>query len=181
MNEITLEWQEAGQIRRETIRDRQRSTYPGTVRLGRDLTRCDIVLSDPTVSGLHVEIFFNSSTQSFAVRNLRITNPPIVDGRQLINGEAPVSRGSTIYLGQVELTVVAVTHAVPNNGIPATILMPPQVFAAVYQPAPAVVSYGLQCPHCRRVSSYDRIDLGCQWCGTSLAAASSVLMTPKGE
>jgi pSer/pThr/pTyr-binding forkhead associated (FHA) protein len=184
MNELTLEWQEAGQIRREIIRDQQRSIYPGTVRLGRDPLRCDFVLSDRTVSGLHVEIFFNPLTSSFALRNLRDTNPPVVDGRQIPHGEAPLSQGSTIYLGQVELTVVAVYLAAPsqsNQGIPLTILMPPPAFAAANQPTPNVVSYGLQCPHCRRVSPYERLDWGCQWCGTSLAAAASVLMTPNGS
>lgn len=181
MNEITLEWQEAGRIRRETIRDQQRSTYPGVVRLGRDPTRCDLVLSDPTVSGLHVEIFFNTQQRSFAVRNLRDTNPPMVDGRQILKGEAFLSQGSTIYLGQLELNVVAVSLDVFNNGIPATILMPPLPLAAANQPNPNVASFGLQCPHCARISPYDRLDWGCQWCGTSLAAAASVLMTPNGN
>jgi hypothetical protein len=181
MNEITLEWQEAGQIRRETISDQQHSTYPRTVRLGRDPMRCDLVLGDPTVSGLHVEILFNPQQHSFVLRNLRQTNPPIVDGRQIISGEVLLSRGSTIFLGQVELTVIAVSLHVPNDNIPPTILMPPQPFAVAHQPPPAVVSYGLQCPSCRRVSPHERIDLGCPWCGTSLAAASSVVMTPNDE
>jgi predicted component of type VI protein secretion system len=180
MNEITLEWQEAARIRREIIRDQQRSTYPGTVRLGRDPTRCDLLLSDPTVSGLHVEIFFNAPEQSFALRNLRYSNPPIVDGRQIPQGEALLSQGSTIYLGQVEINVVAVSLAVPNHGIAPTLLIPPPALAT-NQPAPNVVSYGLQCPNCHRVSPYDRLEWGCQWCGTSLAAASSVLMTPQSN
>lgn len=58
MNEITIEWQEAGQIRQETIRNNQNSKIPCMIRLGRDPMQCDIVLSDPTVSGLHIEIFF---------------------------------------------------------------------------------------------------------------------------
>ncbi|HAA29521.1 MAG TPA: FHA domain-containing protein [Cyanobacteria bacterium UBA8553] len=181
MNEITLEWQEAGRIRRETIRDQQRSTYPGIVRLGRDPTRCDLVLSDPTVSGLHVEVFFNTQQRSFAVRNLRDANPPMVDGQQILKGEAFLSQGSTIYLGQVELKVVAVSLGMSNNGIAPTLLLPPLPLAGVHQPNPDAVYYGLQCPHCDRISPYDRLDWGCQWCGTSLAAATSVLMTPNGN
>jgi hypothetical protein len=181
MNHITLEWQEAGHLRRETIRDQQHSTYPGTVRLGRDPMRCDLVLSDPTVSGLHVEIFFDPQQHCFALRNLRHSNPPVVDGRQITQGEVFLSQTSTIYLGQVELKVVAVSLAVPHQGISPTILMPPQPLAAVNQPYPDVISYGLQCPNCFRVSAYDRMDLGCPWCGTSLAAAASILMTPKGN
>lgn len=181
MHELTLEWQETGRIKRETIRDRQISKYPGTVRIGRDPVRCDVVLSDPTVSGLHVEIFFNPSTGTFAVRNLRDTNPPLVDGRSLNYGEASLRQGSSIYLGQLELKVIAVSLAPSNNSIPPTILMPPQVQVAVQQPAPASVSYGLQCPTCQRISPYDRIDFGCLWCGTSLAAAASVLMKHHGN
>ena len=181
MNEITLEWQEARQIRRETIRDQQRSTYPGTVRLGRDPTRCDVVLSDPTVSGLHVEIFFDAGRHSFVLRNLRSSNPPMVDGRQIPNGEALLSQGSIIYLGQVELGIVAVSLGMLNNRIPPTILMPPLPLAAANQHNPNIMSYGLQCPNCGRVSPYDRLDWGCQWCGTSLAAAASVIMTPNSN
>lgn len=181
MHELTLEWQEAGQPRRETIRHQQLSKYPGTVRLGRDPARCDLVLSDPTVSGLHVEIFFNPSIYTFFLRNLRPTNPPLIDGRQIAQGEVPLSQGSTIYLGQVALKVTRVSIAAPSPGIPPTILVSPQALAVAHQPIPAPVSYGLQCPHCHRVSPYDRIDFGCQWCGTSLAAAASVVMAHNGN
>ena len=181
MNEITLEWQEAGRIRREIIREQQPSQYPGIVRLGRDPLRCDIVLSDPTVSGLHIEIFFNAQYQSFALRNLRDTNPPVVDGRELSGGEAFLSTGSIIYLGQVELSVVAVSRHQPHQGIAPTILVPPQPLAGINPPPPALESYGLQCPSCGRVSPYERLDWGCQWCGTSLAAAPSILIPSNGS
>ncbi len=181
MHELTLEWQEAGQLRRETIRYQQPTKYPGTVRLGRDPALCDVVLSDPTVSGLHVEIFFNPSTQAFALRNLRPTNPPLVDGRQLFQGEAPLSQGSTFYLGQVALKATAVSLIALNRGVAPTILVPPPVLGAVNQSVPDIESYGLQCPNCHRVSSYDHIDLGCPWCGISLAAAASVLMANNGK
>jgi hypothetical protein len=177
MNKITLEWQEAGRIRKETIHDQQPSKHPGTVRIGRDPARCDLVLTDPTVSGLHVEIFFNSVTHSFSLRNLRQSNPPVVDERQIPQGEASLGQGSIIYLGQMELKVTAISLAAANNPIPPTILIPPPALAVANHPAPAVVSYGLQCPNCHRTSPYERIDWGCQWCGTSLAAAVSVLIT----
>lgn len=180
MYELTLEWQEGHQTKRETIRHQQPSKYPGTVRLGRDPARCDIVLSDPTVSGLHVEIFFNGSTGTFILRNLRDTNPPIVDGRQIFQGETPLYGESAIYLGQVALKVVDVSLHQPNNSIPPTILMAPTAPATAHLPAQNA-SYGLQCPCCRRVSPYERMDLGCQWCGTSLAAAPSILVTPNGN
>lgn len=178
MNALIIEWQESGQIRTETIREQQPSKHPGTVRLGRDPARCDIVLHHPTVSGLHIELFFDASAQSFALRNLRDTNPPLVDGRQLTQGVALLSQGSTIYLGQTELTVVAVALSAPNTPIPPTVLTPGPLSATPQPPTENSVSYGLQCPSCHRLSPYERLHWGCQWCGTSLAAATSVLITP---
>lgn len=173
MNEIIINWQEAGQIKRETIRDNQPSKHPGTIRLGRDPLQCDIVLNDPTVSGLHVEIFFNTQYQSFALHNLRDINPPIVDGRQLNYGQAFLSTGSTIWLGQLELVVTAVSLHTSYHPIAPTQLVASQSVATPE-------SYGLQCPSCGKISPYERLDWGCQWCGTSLAAAASVLMTSGG-
>lgn len=180
MNEITIEWREAGQIRTETIRENQPSKYPGMIRLGRDPLQCDIVLSDPTVSGLHVEIFFNNQYQSFALHNLRDTNPPVVDGRQIQHGEAFLSTGSSIYLGQLELVVAAVSlHTLHSLNTPYRPIPPTQL--VVPKPAAAFEAYGLQCPSCGKISPYDRLDWGCQWCGTSLAAAASILMTSPGS
>ncbi|MFB2879196.1 FHA domain-containing protein [Floridanema aerugineum] len=173
MNEITLEWQETSQLRKAIIGDRQLSKHPGTVRLGRDPLQCDIVLTHPTVSGLHVEIFFNQNCNCFQVRNLRQSNPPMVDGKNLIQGEMSLSQGSTICLGQIEIKVVAVTLA--GSSVPATILIPPNSGNWANQ------VYGLKCPKCDRISPFEQLDLGCPWCGTSLAAASSVLITPNSH
>lgn len=52
MNELTLEWLEAGRNHTQKIYEQQPSKNPGTVRIGRDSAQCDIVLSHPTVSGL---------------------------------------------------------------------------------------------------------------------------------
>jgi serine/threonine-protein kinase len=109
VNQLTLEWVEAGQVRNTTIRDNQQSKNLGTVRIGRDPVQCDIVFSDLTVSGLHVEIFFNQQQRQFYVRNLRQTNPPIVDGRPLPTGETMLSQGSNVQLGQINLRVTAIT------------------------------------------------------------------------
>ncbi|MFB2939227.1 FHA domain-containing protein [Aerosakkonemataceae cyanobacterium BLCC-F154] len=169
MNEITLEWQEAAQLRKVVIHDQQVSKNPGTVRLGRDPLKCDIVLTHPTVSGLHVEIFFNQNCYCFQVRNLRQSNPPVVNGKNLIQGEMTLVEGSTICLGQTEIKVVSVTLV--GSSVPPTILMPPNS-------TPVNQVYGLKCPKCDRISPFEQLDLGCPWCGTSLAAASSVLITP---
>jgi hypothetical protein len=190
MNALTLQWHDAGQDKTQNIYERQPSKNPGTVRIGRDSLRCDIVVSNITVSGLHVEIFFNSQQQKFYIRNLREPNPPLVDGQQLFQGEVPLKEGSVIYLGQMEIKVTAVAI----SSIPATILSPPQPLKTpVYQqpqiqlghhyhaptpPASPPGSYGLECPKCHKVSPLEKLQVGCPWCGTSLAAAVSVLVPP---
>jgi hypothetical protein len=62
--------------------------------------------------------------------------------------------------------------------IPATLL------AAQHQSTPSSAMqqgvYGLECPKCHRVSPVENLQIGCPWCGTSLAAAASVLMVPNG-
>ncbi|MFW6359957.1 MAG: FHA domain-containing protein [Chroococcales cyanobacterium] len=181
MAELTLEWHQSGHRIEETIFDQQASKHPGTVRLGRDPARCDLILSHPTVSGLHVEIFFDFQQQQFFLRNLRKTNPPVVDGHQLTEGEVPIHKGSAIYLGQMVLNVTSVSLPIPESSIPQTILIPPDpnfISEETQQPTspPSAPTYGLQCPRCSRISSYDRIDFGCPWCGTSLAAAASILI-----
>jgi len=196
MNALTLQWHDAGQDKTQNIYAQQPSKNPGTVRIGRDPLRCDIVLSHPTVSGLHVEIFFHNQQQRFYIRNLRSQNPPLIDGQQLIQGEKPLNEGTVIYLGQLKLQVTSVSI----NSIPATILTPPQAQLAnphppispTYQqprvqlghhhqpkfPAPPQGVYGLECPKCHKVSLAENLQIGCPWCGTSLAAAASVLVAP---
>ena len=203
MNELTLEWQEAGNVRKQIIRDQQISKNPGTVRLGRDPLRCDIVLAHPTVSGLHVEIFYHSQQQQFYLRNLRDSNPPWVNGNRLTNAEVALNQGSTFHLGETEIKIIAV-NIEQASSVPATILIssPPssnsqplsaknqQQYANIGNTSPSQPpspippvnqTYGLQCPNskCGRISPYEKLDLGCRWCGTSLAAAESVLMSPK--
>lgn len=105
--ELTLDWVEAGQTRRQMIFPDQPSKHPGTMRIGRDPAQCDIVLVDPSISGLHIEIFFNAQQQKFYVRNLRQNNPPLLDG-QLLLGDRPLNSGSALRLGQTELRVSAI-------------------------------------------------------------------------
>ncbi len=204
MNAITLQWHDVDQEKTLQISDRQASKNPGTFRIGRDPLQCDLVLNDATVSRLHIEIFFHQQQQNFYIRNLKPINPPLVDGQQLFNGEMPLKQGSTICLGQqTELKVADIT----NNAIAATIVAPPtpparpQSLGIYHQhsvPTPPVQQqpvpqgnyhshnspgqqsevYGLQCPKCHKVSSPEHLQVGCPWCGTSLAAAVSVLVAP---
>lgn len=196
MNALTLQWHDAGQNKTQQIYEEQPSKNPGTFRIGRDPLRCDIVMSNPTVSGLHVEIFFHTQQQGFYIRNLRSQNPPLIDGQQLVQGEKPLNEGSTIYLGQAKLQVTAIAI----NNIPATILALPQPPVSNSHPrtppvhrqqpqiqphhhphhSPVVSqgAYGLECPKCHKVSLAENLAVGCPWCGTSLAAAVSVLVAP---
>ncbi|MDZ8051011.1 MAG: FHA domain-containing protein [Aulosira sp. ZfuVER01] len=197
MNALTLEWHDAGQEKTQNIYEQQPSKNPGTVRIGRDPIRCDIVVTNPTVSGLHVEIFFHRQQQSFYIRNLRSQNPPLVDRQQLVQGELPLREGSIIQLGQMEVKVTAISL----NSIPPTILTPPtpaiasthptrppinqqpqvQIRHHQHPPTPPVPPpgvYGLECPKCHKISPTENLQVGCPWCGTSLAAAVSVLVAP---
>ncbi|MBD1998707.1 FHA domain-containing protein [Leptolyngbya sp. FACHB-541] len=180
MNQLTLQWVEAGHVKTYTIADKQQSiNSSGGIRIGRDPVRCDLVLTHPTVSGLHVEIFYNPQHGGFYLRNLRDTNPPLVNRQKLTEGEVALRQGTSIYLGQVELQVVAIASSVAN-----TVAVPPPTATTPVQPTEhpaasrASTSYGLKCPRCHQVSPYERLSLGCPWCGTSLAAAVSVLMVP---
>ncbi|NER47737.1 MAG: protein kinase [Symploca sp. SIO1A3] len=106
--ELTLEWIEGGQRRVQKIRQVQPTKNPGTFRIGRDPVQCDLVLSDPTISALHVEIFFNVRQQYFYLRNLRPSNPPLVNGQSLPTTELLLSQGNSIQLGQTILRVATI-------------------------------------------------------------------------
>jgi FHA domain len=174
VNQLTVEWTEAGVRQHQTIQHGQPSKNQGIVRIGRDPSKCDIILSHPTVSGLHIEIIFNQQLQEFQVRNLRLSNPPLIDGKILAQGEAKLIAGSRIHLGEVELQVVSLS--VTEVGIPHRVLLCEEKTPASSPTGPS--RYGLQCPKCHRISPYAQLSAGCPWCGTSLAAAASVLVAP---
>ena len=180
METLTLEWIDGGQIKTQIIQAQQPSKHPGTVRVGRDRNRCDLVLSDPTVSGLHVEIFFNHQEQCFYLRNLRESNPPTVDGYSFRTGEVALKLNSTIILGQQPLRVTHISQQ--GSNIPATILVSSSSNSAPHQAAfanqPPQQQYGLKCPKCDRISLYEWQETTCLKCGTNLAQAWSVLITP---
>jgi len=156
MNELTLGWIQAGQLVTQKIRDRPLSKHPSNVRIGRDPSRCNIIIQHPTISALHVEIFFNPKHNSFYLRNLRASNPPIINSKKVIQGEVALSKGSSIYLGNIELKVLAVSLSFSNS-------------------SPQKSTYSLICPKCHRNLPYERLNIGCPWDGTSLAAAESIL------
>ncbi|WP_017315223.1 FHA domain-containing serine/threonine-protein kinase [Mastigocladopsis repens] len=134
LHELSLEWEENGQVKNRKILEKQQSKNPGRgVRIGRDPQVCDIVLPDPTVSALHIEIFFHQQKQKFYLRNLRQMNPPIIDGQLLLAGEMPLSIGSSIRLGQQSFTVsTIVCKEYPGGYVPIEYSIVP---IALQQPA----------------------------------------------
>lgn len=121
MQQLTLEWAIANQHLSQTLSFDQSTKIPGMIRIGRDAARCDVVLKHPdpniekTVSGLHIEIFFNPTTYSFYLRNLtrdrqppKQPNPVVVDGQKIITEEVSLQVGSQIRLGRIALTVRAI-------------------------------------------------------------------------
>lgn len=118
--ELTLEWVESNDIKTYKITNKQFSKIPGKIRIGRDPQDCDIVLSESTVSALHVEIFFNPEKEKFYLRNLRQKNPPILDGQLLLAGEMSLSTNSVLRLGQQNIKVKEITSTeYASNPIPA--------------------------------------------------------------
>ncbi|MGB7416710.1 MAG: FHA domain-containing protein, partial [Thermosynechococcaceae cyanobacterium] len=100
MTQLTLQWHEGNQLKTQVIGEQYPSRQPGIVKLGRDPARCDIVLSDRSVSGLHVEIFWQQN--HFYLRNLRASNPPQVNQAPVVQGEVPLHQNTKICLGRVE-------------------------------------------------------------------------------
>ena len=138
VNELTLEWYENGQPQRAVIREGQPSKNPGTIRLGRDPARCDLVFSDPSVSGLQAEIFFNSSTGRFLIRALRDSNPVRLNGQSFPQGEMVLQEGNHLQLGQTELNITRISPTAYQEGaIPSADF--PSAPTVLNQPIPDTV------------------------------------------
>ncbi|GAP94465.1 FHA domain-containing protein [Leptolyngbya sp. NIES-2104] len=115
MYRLTLEWQEDNRNCSQTVSSQDQTKQGGTIRIGRDRERCDLVLHHPdrsierTVSGLHIELFWNEAAQQIYLRNMtrdRIPpNPVVVDGQTVIDQELPIAENSKIKLGKMTLRV----------------------------------------------------------------------------
>jgi Inner membrane component of T3SS, cytoplasmic domain len=177
MSKLTLEWQEENILKNFIFQGQDRDDRHNSIKIGRDPARCDLVLTHPTVSALHVKIRYDDRAYQFYLSNLRETNPPIVNGQKVCQGEIPLTLNSQIYLGKVLLIVKLIQF-----DSPARIIIPqpkPQVQAQIQPITSTQGQYQLKCSGCGRNCPYDWIDLGCQWCGTSLSAAASILIPPK--
>ena len=159
MHKITLEWVEEGRNRSQTFSFDKPNEPP--IRIGRDESQCDVIVKDPakTISGLHVEIFFDVARRNFYLRNLTKNrekpNPAWVNGQKVVGEDVVLSRRAMIQLGKITLTA-NVTSDVPED-------------------APV---NGLKCHVCNHVSPQASLSLVCQWCGTSLASAPTVVYFP---
>ncbi|MDE5076189.1 MAG: FHA domain-containing protein [Trichodesmium sp. St5_bin2_1] len=191
MNEIIISWQEKELTKTKTIRELQPSKNPGTVRLGREPSNCDIIFDDPSISRVHVEIFYNNQYDKFYLRNLKSNNPPIVDNELVVKpAEVVLNNNSVICLGQTKIKVIYNTNNIltaptilqPTNSDNGTVLSPPdtsQLQGSITQRRRSMVGANyLVCPNpnCRKLVSIERLNIGCSWCGTSLADAGSIIL-----
>lgn len=162
MHKIVLEWVEEGRNRSQTFSFDKPNEPP--IRIGRDESQCDVIIKDPTktVSGLHVEIFFDVAKHTFYLRNVTKNrenpNPARVNGQKVVAEDVTLKYRSTIQLGKVMLTA-NVTSDAPED-------------------APV---HGLKCHVCGHVSPQTSLSLVCQWCGTSLASAPTAVYFPNEQ
>jgi len=94
----------------------------GSFRIGRDYEICDLILDDPKVSRLHIEISFNQTQGQFYIQNLKDNNPIQVDSSQLRTGSQNLHNGSVIRLGdtQIEVSITELDLGTPKRNPPKT-------------------------------------------------------------
>ncbi|MBW4662990.1 MAG: FHA domain-containing protein [Chroococcus sp. CMT-3BRIN-NPC107] len=159
MHKIALEWVEEGRNRSQAFTFDKPNEQP--IRIGRDERQCDVIIKDlaKTVSGLHVEIFFDTAKYTFYLRNLTKNrdkpNPAWVNGQKVVEEDTALKHRAIIQLGKMTLTA-NVTSDMPED-TPVN---------------------GLKCHVCGHVSPQSSLSLVCQWCGTSLASAPTAVYFP---
>jgi pSer/pThr/pTyr-binding forkhead associated (FHA) protein len=73
-------------------------------RIGRDGSRCEIILPDPRVSSLHASVKLESG--QFYVRDENSNNGTTINGNRATAGQwMPVTSGSLLRFGAVEMSV----------------------------------------------------------------------------
>lgn len=156
MYKLTLEWEEGDRVRTRTITADDQTIVADAIRIGRsNPQQCDILLYHPdanilmTVSGLHIEIYFDRQQNNFYLRNLtkdrqppKRPNPAIVDGKKIVTKDAPIRLGSQIQLGKMQLRVKALEVPQTNTFSYVVTCSGPKH----HKLDPQYV--GLNCPHC---------------------------------
>ena len=166
MYRLTFQWMEAGTAKSQTLALREVNGQIGTICVGRDAERADLVLADPQkrVSRRHVEIFFKQPEQRFYLRNLTrrnpagSQNPAIVDGQRVIVEEVPLQVGSKVQVGGFLVLVADIQF--------------PQPVQAPQQPVEQPV-FGVKCPNDHLIS-YEYLGLVCPHCGEAVQAGETV-------
>jgi FHA domain len=180
--QLTLTWTESGRVKTQIVPDVPIGKTSECFRIGRDPAQCDLILLDNTISRRHVEIFFKPDWNRFYLRNLQPKNPPKIDGGILIEGEAALSRGSLIELGQVKLNVTHISDVQPSHFSAESVSAKPDQYSPpISFRSPILFStstYSLECPHCRNFSPLDMRNSACTHCGHFLADAESILIPP---
>ncbi|MEM6402658.1 MAG: FHA domain-containing protein [Cyanobacteria bacterium P01_D01_bin.116] len=160
MYKIILEWIEEGRQRSQAISSEDNTKEKGKIFIGRDENRCDIVLpvGEKTISRLHVVIFYDSQKNCFFLRNLTSDrpkpNPAIVDGKQIVLEQTSISSGSVIQLGKISLRIKQLDIIKSKQ------------------------SYGLKCRQCGHKIPFGYIGDFCPYCGYSLQADSTIIVSP---
>ena len=73
-------------------------------RVGRDGSRCEIILGEPRVSSLHASVKLENG--QLLVRDENSNNGTIVNGVRAATGQwTPVANGSLLRFGPVEMSV----------------------------------------------------------------------------
>ena len=171
MYKLTVEWIEEGRERSQTFTSAQATKCPGAIRIGRSKELCDLVLSESerSLSRLHVEIFLNTNTNNFWVRNLTRDrepakrNPIIVDGQKIMEGEVRIESGSQIQMGKIALKIGAIEQ-----------LETEQINEFSGQPV-----YGIKCPG-GHILPYDYLGLFCPHCGKGIQSGESEVLKHGG-
>ena len=79
-----------------------------TILVGRD-PRCDLVLSDTRVSGVHCEILLSTDAESVRIRDLESSNGTILDGER-VKGLRDVAYGAPIRIGRLTVRAEEYRH-----------------------------------------------------------------------
>lgn len=172
MYKLTLEWMEGGRERSQTFTSVQTTKCPGAIRIGRSKEHCDLVLSETesSLSRLHAEIFLNTNTNNFWVRNLTRDrpaakrNPIIVDSEKILDKEASIKIGSQIQLGKIVLKIGAIEQIESE-----------QIDRVSGQPV-----YGVKCPS-GHILPYNYLGLFCPHCGKAMQSGESEVLKHPGS
>jgi hypothetical protein len=104
-----------GRVIRISVRNKDLAKARGSLTIGRDPARCQIVIDDPTVSGRHARLVMDTETGShpgsFLVEDLQSTNGTFVDGRRVPPGPGkavPLAAGVTLGIGGCRVRVIQI-------------------------------------------------------------------------